>query len=85
MRAKFRVNIVTDGKSNYQGEEKKYREDIVANAVYDPDPNGANRSWSEATPYGELRMAITNPGAFGHFKVGQEIYLDLTPVEQPVA
>jgi hypothetical protein len=79
--AKFRVNQVTEGKSTVDGVEKKFREDIVAGAVYDPDPNGRNRSWSEATPYGELRMAICNPGAFGQFKQGQEFYLDFTPAE----
>lgn len=77
MRAKFRINQLTEGKSQ---DGTKFREDIVANAVYDPDPNGANRSWSEATPYGELKLAITNPGAFGHFTLGQEIYVDLSGV-----
>ena len=81
MQAKFRVTLVTEGKTQ---DGKKVREDLVAGAVYDPDPNGANRSWSEATPYGELKMAITNPGAFGHFTVGQEIYVTLTAVAQPV-
>lgn len=84
MRAKFRVNMITPQFDNNTATPNQIREDIVANAVYDPDPNGANRDWSLYTPAGTLNMAITNPGAFGHFIVGQEIYVTLTPVEARV-
>jgi hypothetical protein len=38
-----------------------------------------NKTWSKYTPWGELRMSITNPAAFGRFAVGQEIFVELTP------
>lgn len=40
-----------------------------------------NRTWSEATPFGMLDMAISNPGAMGKFHTGEEYYLDFTPVK----
>lgn len=38
-----------------------------------------NKTWSKYTPWGELRMSITNPAAFGQFAIGQEIFVDLNP------
>lgn len=38
-----------------------------------------NKSFSEATPSGNLAMSITNPDALGFFEEGKEYYLDITP------
>lgn len=47
--------------------------DVSAHAVYSPDPNAPNYSFSQATPNATLRMTITNPDAFKFFEEGKEI------------
>lgn len=39
-----------------------------------------NKDWANATPTGELTLGIRNELAFDQFDVGQEFYVDLTPV-----
>jgi hypothetical protein len=41
----------------------------------------ANAEWSKWTPSGELRLVITNPAAYGQFKIGKAYYVDLTSAE----
>lgn len=40
--------------------------------------DGANASWSKATPQGRLTMGITNPAAIDEFELGKFYYLDLS-------
>lgn len=73
IRAKFRVQSVK--RADYgQG---SVSEEIVAGPVV--GGSDENRSFSRATPSGELKLTITNPDAFGFFVAGAEIYLDVTP------
>ena len=60
--AKLKVERITEYES---GKEVHLR------AVYDSDPNGVNYTWSKATPNGEIRLYISNPGAFNQFIVGK--------------
>jgi hypothetical protein len=94
MRAKFRVSSIKDQgftKPAVEGPEgqpasfQKQSERLVFDAVYSADPNSENKVWATATPYGHLEMQVDNPKAWGHFTVGQELYLDFIPVAQPVA
>jgi hypothetical protein len=43
------------------------------------DEDGANASWSKATPQGALTMGITNPAAVDEFDLGKYYFLDITP------
>ncbi len=52
-------------------------EQVTLYAVY--DDGKANKSWSEATPAGNLDLTISNPAAKGKFEVGKEYYIDVTP------
>jgi hypothetical protein len=70
LRAKFHVTAVEK-----QGENEM----VTLMAVYSADPNDANHSWSKYTPWGELKMNISNPLAQGQLEVGAEWYIDLTP------
>ena len=45
------------------------------------DKEGVYKSYSAATPHGELMLAITNPEAFEQFKVGKAYLVDFTPAE----
>ncbi len=69
IRAKFRVTNI----DNLNDMEVVWME-----AVFSDDKTSANYSWSEATPYGTLRMNISNPLARNKFKINQEYYLDFT-------
>lgn len=44
--------------------------EVYLTPVWDPDPASPNHSWSKATPDGEIRLKLTNPGAYYQFKVG---------------
>jgi hypothetical protein len=44
-----------------------------------------NKSWSQWTPDGEVRLKITNPAAYEQFKVGQEYYVDFNVAVPEVA
>lgn len=44
--------------------------------VYSKD----NESWSKYTPSGSITLEITNPSASDALKVGQEYWIDFTPV-----
>lgn len=49
-------------------------------AQYDSN-NSEDVSFAEATPYGELKIHVSNPVVVGTFKVGKNYYLDLIPCE----
>ena len=40
-----------------------------------------NETWSKATPQGEIKMMITNPGAIDQFDLGKDYFIDFTPAE----
>jgi len=44
--------------------------------------NGENKSWSKATPQGQLTMGITNPEAIAAFELGGYYYLDISPAPE---
>lgn len=41
--------------------------------------DGANASWSKATPQGQITMGITNPEAIEVFDLGNFYYVDFSP------
>jgi hypothetical protein len=42
-----------------------------------------DQRYSKATPSGELKMYVDNPAALEQLKLGQDYYLDFTPVPKP--
>jgi hypothetical protein len=44
--------------------------DVTLRPVYDSNPGSPNYQWSKYTPDGEIRLKITNPGAFEQFVPG---------------
>lgn len=69
--AKFKVQNV----NCYEG----YRQVTLA-PVYSSDKTSPNYSWSQATPSGELKMTITNPGAYEQFAVGKTYFMTFEEV-----
>lgn len=43
---------------------------------------GPNKSWSEATPSGQIELTITNKKAFDAFALGQCYLVNFSPTEE---
>lgn len=71
MRAKFECKEVEE----FEGSEEVYLEVVCGDTA-------ENQDFNEATPSGELKMAIDNPEAMGFFIPGEEYYLDFSKVEK---
>jgi hypothetical protein len=72
-------------KKNTDLEGKQYSEDITLNAVYSEDPNHENKKWSHWTPAMHLTATINNPDAFGALDGVKEVFIDISPAEEPAA
>lgn len=49
---------------------------VVLNPIWDANPQSPNFRWSNATPSGEVKLTITNPGAFNQFREGATYFAD---------
>lgn len=67
--AKFKV---TETGQQYWNENARK---VKAIPVYSTQEGTENRSFSEATPSGELEILVTNPAAAGFFELGAEYYV----------
>lgn len=56
----------------FREEEEQIYENVVLHPVYSSDPESPNYSFSQATPSGQIQMNISNPEAFGFFKLHEE-------------
>lgn len=56
---------------------------VTFRTVYEPDAakDTENARFTEATPWGENRLGITNPAAISQFEAGKQYYVDFTPAE----
>ena len=79
MRCKFRATSVRHVASSWPAQSKaeQEQEEVVLSAVSGPE----NAPWSRYTPYGELKLTITNDKTFGEIKGGQDYYIDIISVE----
>lgn len=77
MRAKMKI---TDIKTHNETYEELRFSAVSKNDGYPADGSDENNSFAKWTPTAELNMSITNPTLIGKFTVGQEFYLDFTPV-----
>ena len=76
MRAKMK--LVSTKKVSETQEDLNFSA-VCANA-FDAEGNDENNTYSKWTPTANLSMSITNPALMDKFTVGQEFYLDFTPV-----
>lgn len=73
-RAKFRVMAIDHAQNS---DPNNVFTTIRMIPVWEQD--GVNRTWSKATPCGELKISITNPEAIEKFELSKEYFLDFTP------
>jgi len=54
---------------------------IEFSAVYEPDASKdtENARFTQATPWGAIKMGIDNPVALAQFRVGKDYYVDFHP------
>ncbi len=76
MNIKARFTCLTVNKS-------EYCEEVFLTPVTTCSDDDPNKSYSEATPSGELKMSITNRNAWGAFEPGKDYDLDITPTAEP--
>lgn len=79
VRAKFFVRSVAQEASNAGSAAQCGT--VILVPVYGDSPE--NKTWSQYTPQGEMKMTITNPKALAEFQPGQAFYIDFTPAEPP--
>jgi len=77
MRAKMKVTAAV--------KHSPTQEDLEFGAVcksdgYPADGSDENNTFAKWTPAATLKMSITNPALVGQFAIGQEFYVDFTPV-----
>lgn len=77
VRNKFQVTHVQPG-----GTPEVPSEQVTLEARYD-DSNPEDTSFSRWTPQGKMEFTCNNPEVMGHFKAGDEVYIDLTKIEKP--
>lgn len=55
--------------------------EVTFHTVYelDGEKDGENARFTQATPWGEIRMGIDNPKALEQFAAGKCYYVDFTP------
>lgn len=85
VRAKFRVNFITDhaGGAAYKNQQtgevypaQVGNKEIQLGAVWSSDPNHENRKYWEATPSGAITLNIKSDKPAAHwFKPGKEYYV----------
>ena len=53
--------------------------------VYEPDAAKDTEiaRFTQATPWGEIKLGIDNPAALSQFEAGKTYYVDFTPVSEP--
>ena len=56
---------------------------VTFSTVYEPDAakDAENARFTQATPWGEIKMGIDNPAALEQFQPGKSYYVDFTPAE----
>lgn len=74
IRAKFRVEKVTQHAWNTAART------ITLSPQYD-QTIAEDRRFCDATPSGTFEMLVNNPAAIAQLQLGQQFYIDLTPVE----
>lgn len=73
VRAKMKVMEIKRSAYNPQAAE------ITLEAVYTGSPE--DNTFSEATPSARLVMQVSNPEAVENMPLGQQFYVDFTPVD----
>lgn len=82
VRAKFVLNSyetsIQGGGRNVPSEECRT---LKLSAVYDNSPE--NKEFFKWTPSGQITLGVLNQKAWSQFILGEEYYVDFTPVNQP--
>lgn len=84
VRGKFTVTELTFWQDPGVPEAKYYETGrrVVLQCVYDKNGIPEDRQYAKATPTGKIEMVIDNPSAIAQFPIGQQFYVDFTPVEK---
>jgi len=76
MRAKLKLSHI----QKFENSEVLMFVAVCKNEGYPPDGSDENNTFAKWTPSAELKMCVNNPALLGVYEVGQEFYVDFTPV-----
>lgn len=76
-RCKARVHSV---ERPYEGATDGFQVKLGA-PPYDPNPESENAKFFQATPCIDMTMYVSNEAAEAAFPVGEDVWVDFTPVE----
>ncbi len=80
VRAKFRVTAIKQTLGHVRDDAaNKYVEKPLDEVEFGAVTDDANKTWSQYTPSGSLKLCMTNPEATGAFEIGKFYFLDFTP------
>jgi len=79
MSVRAKMQCIKRSETANMGSKEAWGVEVMLQPVYAED--GPNKSWSTATPSGQVQMTITNPEAFKQFEIGKCYYVDFSPVE----
>lgn len=79
MQVQAKMRVTGRAERNWSPGEKVDAIEITLQPIY--AESGPNKSWSQATPSGEVKLTITNPAAYEQFKIGGTYLLTFERVE----
>lgn len=84
MRAKMRVTSVQAfrNESDVVVQENLQFNAVGPNTSYPEDGSDENNTYARFTPVASMNITVMNPALLGLYQVGQEYYVDFTPVPQ---
>lgn len=77
MRAKMRLHHITQ---MFPGQEQLHFHAVARSDRYPEDGSDENNTYAKFSPSGRLELSVANPNLVGGFTLGEEYYLDFTPV-----
>jgi hypothetical protein len=80
MSAVMRAKLAVSGVSSFSGSDSLSFRAVCLKEGYPADGSDENNSFARWTPMANLTMTVNNPDLIGKFKVGDEFYVDFTPV-----
>lgn len=79
MRAKVKVLSLVDHRPGWQAETVTFIP-VSRSDRYPDDGSDENNTYAKFSPSGEFKLTIANPALLDQHKVGEEYYVDFTPV-----
>ena len=75
MRAKMYITSV----ERFAGTQEQLKLSCVSSKPFGPNGESEDNTFARYSPFGELKLTVTNPELAGKFNPGDTFYVDFTP------